>query len=71
MCVAFPGKVVKVNNDGTAQIDFDGNFVNAMSGLVKIVPGDYVLVHAGCIIQVMKETEALELKSLFDELEEI
>ena len=71
MCVAYPGKVNKINNDGTAQVDFDGNMVNAMSGLVKIKEGDYVLVHAGCIIQVMDEKEALELSDLFKEMESI
>lgn len=68
MCVAYPGKINKINGDGTAQVDFNGNMVNAMSGLVKIKEGDYVLVHAGCIIQVMGEKEAKELTDLFMEM---
>jgi hydrogenase expression/formation protein HypC len=71
MCVAIPGRVIKVNDDATAVVDFDGNTVTAMSGLVTVRPDDYVMVHAGCIIQVMNKDEALELKELFSELEEM
>lgn len=68
MCVAMPGKVIKV--DGTiAEVDFSGNIVRAEAGLVKIKPGDYVLVHAGCIIQVISEEERDNLASLFEEIE--
>jgi hydrogenase expression/formation protein HypC len=68
MCVAMPGKVIKV--DGTvAEVDFSGNIVRAEAGLVKIKPGDYVLVHAGCIIQVISEEERNNLASLFEEIE--
>ena len=68
MCVAMPGKVLKV--DGTvAEVDFSGNVVRAEAGLVKIKPGDYVLVHAGCIIQVISEEERNNIASLFEEIE--
>ncbi|HEX3040041.1 MAG TPA: HypC/HybG/HupF family hydrogenase formation chaperone [Caproiciproducens sp.] len=68
MCVAMPGKVIKV--DGTvAEVDFSGNVVRAEAGLVQIKPGDYVLVHAGCIIQVISEEERNNLASLFEEIE--
>ena len=45
MCVAMPGKVLSVS-ERTALVDFNGNRVNARTGLVKIEPGDNVLVHA-------------------------
>ncbi len=70
MCVAMPGKVVRVN--GTkAEVDFSGNLVRAEAGLVKVKPGDYVLVHAGCILQVMSEEEGTSLMDLFAELESL
>ncbi len=69
MCVALPGTVVKVNGR-TATVDFRGNTVEAEAGLVKIKPGDKVLVHAGCILQVLAEEEGRELEELFRELEE-
>lgn len=70
MCVAMPGKVVRV--DGTkAEVNFSGNLVRAEAGLVKVKPGDYVLVHAGCILQVMSEEEGTSLMDLFAELESL
>jgi hydrogenase expression/formation protein HypC len=68
MCVALPGRVLSI--EGTkAVVDFSGNTVETEAGLVKIEPGDYVLVHAGCILQVMSEDEGEMLKELFGELE--
>ncbi len=66
MCVAIPGKVIEVK-DGKAVVDFSGNQVTAYAGLVKIKPGDFALVHAGCIIQTMKRQEAEELTKLLEE----
>jgi hydrogenase expression/formation protein HypC len=69
MCVALPGKVVAMDETaGTAEVDFSGNRVTAMSGLIQVEKGDYVLVHAGCILQKMQKDEAEELAQLFSEL---
>lgn len=68
MCVALPGKVVKIEEDNVL-VDFSGNIVKAVSGLVKLEVGDYCLVHAGCVIQKVSNDEALELISLMKELE--
>lgn len=70
MCVALPGRVLRVN-DSKAVIDFQGNLVTAEAGLVKVKPGDRVLVHAGCILQVLSEEEGDRMQELFDELEEV
>lgn len=67
MCVAIPGKVVSIH-EGTARVDFNGNFVNALTGLVNVKEGDFVLVHAGCIIQTMMQQEAEEIIELMKEL---
>ncbi len=68
MCVALPGKVVKI--EGTkATVDFNGNIVNAEAGLVNVKAGDNVLVHAGCIIQTMDDEMADEMNELFNEIE--
>lgn len=67
MCVAFPGRVLSIQ-DGTAVVDFSGNQIHALTGLVTVKEGDYVLVHAGCIIQTMKQQEAEELAELFMEV---
>lgn len=68
MCVAIPGKVLSIE-DGKAVVDFSGNQVKAYVGLVNAKVGDYVLVHAGCIIQTMKQQEAEELAALMEGLE--
>lgn len=70
MCVAAPGKVVEINGD-TAVIDYNGNKVNANKGIVDVKIGDYALVHAGLIIQVLPDDEAKYMLDLFNELGEL
>ena len=70
MCVALPGKVIEVY-ETDALVDFSGNRVRAIAGLVPIAVGDYVLVHAGCILQKLSVGEAQDMIKLFEELEEV
>lgn len=70
MCVAIPGRVVEIDGS-TAKVDFNGNTVNVNIGLVEPQIGEYVLVHAGCAIEVMKKEQAQELIELFADLEDM
>ncbi|MCH5320521.1 MAG: HypC/HybG/HupF family hydrogenase formation chaperone [Eubacterium sp.] len=70
MCVAAPGKVIEINGS-TAVIDFGGNKINANKGIVDVKIGDYALVHAGLIIQVIPEDEAKNMIDIFNELGEL
>lgn len=70
MCVALPGKVIEIF-EKDALVDFNGNHVRAIAGLVPISVGDYVLVHAGCILQKLSVGEAQDMIKLFEELEEV
>ncbi|MQM72255.1 MAG: HypC/HybG/HupF family hydrogenase formation chaperone [Eubacteriaceae bacterium] len=70
MCVALPGTVISCDGD-SAVVDFSGNRVRAKTGLVDVAPGDKVLVHAGCVLQKMREEEAVELERLFKELGDV
>ncbi len=70
MCVALPGKVISVEKD-RALVSFEGNQVYAQAGLVPVKEGDMVLVHAGCVLQILEQTEAEELTQLWRELEEL
>ncbi len=70
MCVAIPGKVIELE-EGEAVVDFGGNRVHALTGLTPVAIGDYVLVHAGCIIQIMQKDEAEELAEMMQEIEGI
>lgn len=67
MCVAMPGKVLAINGT-TATVDFNGTRIDAHAGLVSAKEGDYVLVHAGCVIQVLSEEEGSTLTDLFCEI---
>lgn len=70
MCVATPGKVIEIN-DNFAVIDYDGNKIDANKGIVDVKVGDWVLVHAGLIIQVLPEDEAQYMRDIFNELGEL
>ena len=63
MCVALPGKVIEIK-DRDAVVDFNGNQVAARAGLVDVKVGDYVLVHAGCVIQKVTQQDMEEMKTL-------
>lgn len=69
MCIAIPGKIISVEGQH-AKVDFSGNLVNVNVGLIEPKIGQYVLVHAGCAIEVMEKDKADELLTLFAELEE-
>ena len=69
MCVALPGKVISIK-EGRATVDFSGNQVQAYTGLVDVETGAYVLVHAGCVIQKMKQQEAEEIIELMNGIAE-
>lgn len=70
MCIAVPGKIVSIDPP-RAKADFNGNIVDVNVALIDPAVGDYVLVHAGCAIEVMAKDKALELIELFQELEEL
>ena len=63
MCVALPGKVIEIK-ERDAIVDFNGNQVTARAGLVDVKIGDYVLVHAGCVIQKVTQQDMEEMKKL-------
>ena len=68
MCIAIPGKVESIDGN-MAKVDFNGNLVNVTTGIIEPEVGQYVLVHAGCAIEVMEKDKAQELIDLFAELE--
>jgi len=70
MCIAIPGKLIeKDGNQG--RVDINGNILNIRLGVVDAKVGDYVLVHAGCAISVVKKDEEAELLELFELLREV
>lgn len=70
MCVAIPGKLTSIDgNYGMAS--FGGTEMKVNLSMVDAEVGQYVLVHAGCAIEVMAEDQAAELLSIFEELDAI
>lgn len=70
MCVASPGKIIEINGD-TSVVDYSGNKTNAALGIVDAKIGDWVLVHAGLVIQVLPDDEAQYMRELFNDLEQL
>ena len=71
MCVAVPGKVIEINREkDTAKVSVSGNLLNVNISLIYPKIGDYVLIHAGCALEIVKEDTAKEMEDLFKLLEE-
>lgn len=68
MCLAVPGEIVKI--DGIkGEVNFSGAVRIADLSLVpEAKVGDYVLVHAGCAIQIVPPDDARETIKLFEEI---
>lgn len=68
MCVAIPGKVISIEKD-EALLDFGGIKKKVNIFFIEDVKvGDYLLVHAGCAIEKIREDEALETLAIFKEI---
>lgn len=70
MCVAAPGRIIEIKNRD-ATIEYASNKTHANIGIVDAKVGDWVLVHAGLVIQVLPEDEANYMIELFNDLEEL
>lgn len=69
MCLAIPGRVTVINGR-SAVVDFSGAQREALLDLLPdTAVGDYVLVHAGFVIQRLDAAEAEETVALLAELE--
>ena len=75
MCLAIPGRVVRVWDDGPAarmaEVDFDGLVRTAnLVFTPEVGVGDYVIVHAGLATTRLPEAEALEAQRYAREMRE-
>jgi len=59
MCLAIPGRIVKVDGS-SAVVDYAVKQVLANNSLVNAKIGDYVIVSAKFVVQTVPEKEALE-----------
>jgi hydrogenase expression/formation protein HypC len=68
MCLATPGEVLRIDGH-QAEVSFGGIIRRADLRLLDGVKvGDYVLVHAGCAIQIVPPDEARETLELMREV---
>jgi hydrogenase expression/formation protein HypC len=69
MCLAIPALIVSVNGNDRANVDFGQGVLRDVNvSLVNIKAGDYVIIHAGYAIQVVKEEEAKETLRIWREV---
>jgi len=70
MCIAFPGKVLSIDEDHFAVIDISGTRREVSLDIVDepVAVGDYVICHAGYAIQRIDEEVALEKLAFLNEL---
>ena len=70
MCIAFPGKILSIDENNFAVIDISGTrrevSLDIVDGDVQI--GNYVICHAGFAIHRMDEAAAKESLDLLKEL---
>ncbi len=70
MCIAFPGKVLSIDQDNFAIIDISGTRREVSLEIVDepVAVGDYVICHAGYAIQRIDEEVAQEKLAFLKEL---
>ena len=70
MCVAYPGMVIRTYDEGRkATVDFSGTRTEVQTGFIPVKENDRVLVHAGCVLQVLPREEAEAMDEIFAEIE--
>ena len=70
MCIAFPGKILSIDENGLAVVDIGGIQREVCLDLLadEVQPGDYVISHAGYAIQRLDEAVAKENLALLKEI---
>ncbi|MBM3403835.1 MAG: HypC/HybG/HupF family hydrogenase formation chaperone [Bacteroidetes bacterium] len=68
MCLGVPAKVISVDGN-MAGVEIGGVTYQARIDLLdEVLPGDYVILHAGFAIEKVDEAEAAETIRLFKEV---
>jgi hydrogenase expression/formation protein HypC len=70
MCIAFPGRILTIDEDNFAVIDISGTRREVSLDIVDepVAVGDYVICHAGYAIQRIDEEAAQEKLAFLKEL---
>ena len=71
MCIAVPMQLVSINSEkNTGTVVFSGNEMTVSIAPVSPKVGDYLLIHAGCAIEIVTKESAEELLDIYKMLEE-
>ena len=69
MCVGLSARVVRLQSNGTAIVDASGARREISAKLLDdLMPGDYVMVHAGVAIAKITSDDDEEADALLDDL---
>lgn len=69
MCVGLSARVVRMQKDGTALVDASGARREVSAQLLEdLMPGDYVMVHAGAAIARITQEDEEETDALMGAL---
>ena len=70
MCIAFPGKILSIDEGRFAVIDISGTRREVCLDLIdeEVQPGDYVICHAGFAMHKVDEELAREKLALLKEI---
>lgn len=76
MCLAVPGKITQIIEEGvltrTGRVDFSGIIKNANLAYVPDAQvGDYVIVHVGFAISKLDESEAQKVFNYLKEMDDL
>lgn len=71
MCLGIPGKIIEIRNKNAVAEILGATREISVELLKEVDIGDYVLIHAGCAIQVIDEEEAAATIQLFNELRDV
>ena len=67
MCLAIPGKIIKIKGD-TATVDYEAQKRQVNISLVNVAVGDYIIANAGYAIQKIDEQNAKKSIELFKKI---
>lgn len=69
MCLALPRRVLRADGD-QAEVEWDdGSLWVSAGGFPDLAVGEYVIVHAGQVLERVSEAEAEEIRELYVSLE--
>ena len=68
MCMTVPAQVVRVDGNGAWIVDEFGERPLSLAAVASIAAGDWVLHHAGLVIERLADVDAAAILELFAEM---